>query len=374
MATTLLSMKIITILGARPQFIKASAFSRALQDFPQLQEVIVHTGQHYDENMSDIFFDELSIPKPHYHLQIGSGSHGQQTGKMVEKIEEVLLHEKPDWVLVYGDTNSTLAGALAASKLHIPVAHIEAGLRSFNKKMPEEINRILTDHCSTLLFAPTDIAVKNLYNEGIAESSICKTGDIMYDTALYFKGQSNKESKILKKLHLLPQKYILATIHRAENTDHSHRLLAIFEAFQALTSDIAVVLPLHPRTKKYLQLYGIDIHHLPANLHLIEPIGYLDMVQLESNATLIVTDSGGVQKEAFFYNVPCVTLRDETEWMELVEIGWNCLTPPTNKDLVIKAINNFIKYPPQPSKNPYGDGKTAKKIIQLLLQYSDKVA
>ena len=261
-------MKILTIIGARPQFIKASAFSRALKSYPAVEEIIVHTGQHYDENMSDVFFEELNIPQPHYHLHIGSGTHGIQTGKMLEKIEEVLLKEQPNWVLVYGDTNSTLAGALAASKLHIPIAHIEAGLRSFNKKMPEEINRILTDHCSSLLFAPTSIAVKNLLNECISEKIIHQTGDIMYDTALYFADLSNHKSNILQNLGLSPKKYILSTIHRAENTDNQDRLTAIINALVAISKPLDIVLPLHPRTKKYLQNYHL-LENLPKNFHLI---------------------------------------------------------------------------------------------------------
>ncbi len=359
-------MKILTILGARPQFIKASAFSRALLAFPDMNEIIVHTGQHYDENMSDIFFEELAIPKPNYYLNIGSGSHGLQTGKMLEKIEEVLLKEQPDWVLVYGDTNSTLAGALAAAKLHIPIAHIEAGLRSFNKKMPEEINRILTDHCAILLFAPTNVAKQHLLNEGIETDKIHITGDIMYDTALYFAELSSQKSKILEQLALKPKKYVLATIHRAENTDHKERLTNIFNALLQLCSEIDIVLPLHPRTKKYLNTYNL-LNKLPSNLHLIEPIGYLDMVQLEKNAALIATDSGGVQKEAFFYDVPCVTLRDETEWVELVDLGWNKLTPPTNTQEIMENIKYFLENQPKKVENPYGNGNTARLIIEKLI-------
>lgn len=358
-------MKILTILGARPQFIKASAFSRALLASPAIQEIIVHTGQHYDENMSDIFFEELAIPKPNYYLNIGSGSHGLQTGKMLEKIEEVLLKEQPDWVLVYGDTNSTLAGALAASKLHIPIAHIEAGLRSFNKKMPEEINRILTDHCATLLFAPTNIAKQHLLNEGIETDKVHITGDIMYDTALYFAELSSQKSKILEQLSLKPQKYVLATIHRAENTDQRDRLTNIFNALLLLCSEIDIVLPLHPRTKKYLNTYNL-LDKLPNNLYLIEPIGYLDMVQLEKNAAVVATDSGGVQKEAFFYGVPCATLRDETEWVELIQLGWNKLTPPISTSDIVKNIKYFLENQPPKVKNPYGSGKAAEQIIEIL--------
>ncbi|MFM7580366.1 MAG: non-hydrolyzing UDP-N-acetylglucosamine 2-epimerase, partial [Microcystaceae cyanobacterium] len=302
-------MKIVTIVGARPQFIKAATVSRVLRSTPHCQEILVHTGQHYDKNLSDIFFEELEIPKPDYHLGIGSGSHGQQTGRMLEAIENVLLTEKPDGVLVYGDTNSTLAGALAAVKLHIPIAHVEAGLRSFNRQMPEEINRVLTDHSSDLLFAPTIAAVNHLKKEGIDPQKIHLVGDVMYDAALFYGKKGDRPSSVLqtllKTLKLEPQNYILATIHRAENTDRQQRLTAIFEAFQQIAKTIPVVMPLHPRTQKFLHDYQLEI--LTQNLTLIDPVGYLDMVQLEKNARLIVTDSGGIQKEAYFYQVPCLT-------------------------------------------------------------------
>lgn len=355
-------MKIITIIGARPQFIKASAFSKKLTSQNHIQEILVHTGQHYDENMSNIFFNEMGIPKPNYNLQIGSGNHGTQTGKMMEKIEEIVLNEKPDALLVYGDTNSTLAGALVASKLHIPIVHIEAGLRSFNKKMPEEINRVLTDHVADWLFVPTKIATQNLLNEGINEDKIFEVGDIMYDVAKLYADVAEKQSKIINNLSTSSKSYILVTIHRAENTDNVERLTHIFQSLQILAEKYIIILPLHPRTKKYVQELGISTE----KLHIIEPVGYLDMIQLEKNALAIVTDSGGVQKEAFFYGVPCVTLREETEWIELVENGYNKLTPPTSVEMILHNINNAISKPYPLIKNLYGEGNTAQKIIDIL--------
>jgi UDP-GlcNAc3NAcA epimerase len=334
-------MKILTIVGARPQFIKAAAVSRRLQSHPQIQEVLVHTGQHYDENMSDVFFQELEIPTPDYHLGIGSSSHGAQTGRMLEKIEEVLLQESPDLLLVYGDTNSTLAAAIAAVKLHIKVAHVEAGLRSFNRRMPEEINRVLTDHAANLLFAPTDSAVENLRNEGIAEEKIHLVGDVMYDAALDYLTKAEDKSLILQDLKLTSQNYILATVHRAENTDDPKRLQNIFTALVEVSKKITVVLPLHPRTRAALQRERL-LDSVNNALCLINPVGYLDMVILEKNAKLITTDSGGVQKEAFFYRVPCVTLRDETEWVELVECGANVLAG-TNKQKILKSYYSILK-------------------------------
>jgi UDP-GlcNAc3NAcA epimerase len=355
-------MKIVTIIGARPQFIKAATVSRVFRNTPNATEVLVHTGQHYDSNMSDVFFEELDIPKPAYHLGIGSSNHGTQTGRMLEAIEGVLLDEKPDWVLVYGDTNSTLAGALAAAKLHIPVAHVEAGLRSFNRKMPEEINRILTDHASDLLFAPTEIAVKNLHNEGLS-SKTHLVGDVMYDGALFFAAKAEKESRILEALKLTSKSYILATIHRAENTDDPQRLNAIFEGLSVVAKTFPIILPLHPRTKVALKREGIQVNS--KGLHLIEPVGYLDMVMLEKNAKLIATDSGRVQKEAYFYRVPCVTLRDETEWLELVESGWNSLIPPTSKEDIAKAVLNNLSSSGN-HVNLYGGGHAGQMIVNLL--------
>lgn len=312
-------MKIVTIIGARPQFIKAAAVSRKIAERENIQEVLVHTGQHYDANMSDIFFEELSIPRPHYHLGIGGGHHGEMTGRMLGAIESVLLDEKPDWVLVYGDTNSTLAGALAAVKLHIPVAHIEAGLRSFNRRMPEEINRVLTDHASDLLLAPTRIAMSNLSTEGVAQKKCHLVGDVMYDASLFYRDRARKPIWFAE-LGIAPSEFVLATIHRAENTDDLVRLAGIMQGLGS--AGLPVILPLHPRTRGKLREYGIT---LSANLHAVEPVGYLEMIWLEANCALVATDSGGVQKEAYFFQKPCVTLRNETEWVELVETGWNVL-------------------------------------------------
>lgn len=310
-------MKVATIVGARPQFVKAAVVSRAFGEHPKaVQEVLIHTGQHYDVNMSKVFFEELDIPKPAYNLGIGGGTHGQNTGRMIEQVEQVLLTERPDWVLVYGDTDSTLAGALVAVKLHIPVAHVEAGLRSFNRRMPEETNRVLTDHAADLLFTPTDTATRNLAHEGIPEDRVRQVGDVMYDAALFYAARAEARSRILERLCLAPKTYVLATVHRAENTDDPHRLGGIVSGFAASGADI--VWPLHPRTRERLDAYGLEI---PPNVRAIEPVGYLDMVMLERYAAVIATDSGGVQKEAFFLGVPCVVLRTETEWVELVEAG-----------------------------------------------------
>ena len=328
-------MKIVTVIGARPQFIKAAVISRWLRETTGCEEILVHTGQHYDENMSDVFFQELEIPKPRYHLGIGSGGHGAQTGRMLEAIEKVLLETKPDKLLIYGDTNSTLAGALAAAKLHVPVAHVEAGLRSFNRKMPEEINRVMADHVSTWLFAPTETAVRNLRREGIAEQQIHLVGDVMYDAAIYFGARTRDET--LDKLGLESKNYVLATIHRAENTDAGPRLRGVFAGLSAIAATLPVVLPLHPRTRAALTKEKL-LEACGPNLRLIDPLGYLDMVTLEKHASVIATDSGGVQKEAFFHRVPCVTLRDETEWVELVELGWNRLVPPTDADTIEASV------------------------------------
>jgi UDP-GlcNAc3NAcA epimerase len=360
-------LKIFTIVGARPQFIKAAAVSRKLQSHPGIQEVLVHTGQHYDENMSDVFFQELEIPAPNYHLGVGSDSHGAQTGRMLEAIEKVLLAESPDWVLVYGDTNSTLAGAIAAVKLHIPVAHVEAGLRSFNRRMPEEINRVLTDHAADLLFAPTTAAVENLRHEGIAEEKIHLVGDVMYDAAIDYGVKAEQKSLILEHLGLTPQKYILATIHRAENTDDPKRLDGIFTGLAVISQNIPIVLPLHPRTRAALSRTGLW-EKASQSLKLIEPVGYLDMVMLEKNAQLIATDSGGVQKEAFFYRVPCVTLRAETEWVELVQLGWNRLLPPLNSSDVANGISDALLNVSgsEVSEHLYGGGLATAQIVELL--------
>ncbi|WP_139903797.1 non-hydrolyzing UDP-N-acetylglucosamine 2-epimerase [Clostridium thermarum] len=347
-------MKIITVVGARPQFIKAAAVSNVIRS--QHQEILVHTGQHYDENMSKIFFDELNIPKPDYNLGVGSGSHGKQTGEMLIALEEIYLKEKPDLVLVYGDTNSTLAAALCASKLLIPVAHVEAGLRSFNMNMPEEQNRILTDHISRYVFAPTETAVKNLINEGIKNA--VNVGDVMYDAILHFKTIAEEKSTIIKDLGLEGKPFILTTIHRAENTNDINRLKGIIEALNE--SGTAIVLPLHPRTTKYIEQYGLSFN---SNVRVIEPVGYLDMISLEMHGEKIVTDSGGVQKEAFFMKKPCITMRDETEWVETVENGWNVIAG-TDKEKILAAIQGFV--PDQPQKDIFGDGKAAHKILAAI--------
>jgi UDP-GlcNAc3NAcA epimerase len=359
-------MKIITVIGARPQFVKAGAVSRAFRKVAEIQELIIHTGQHYDENMSKVFFDELEIPRPAFNLGIGSGPHGEQTGRMLAAIEEVFQSEKPDFVLVYGDTNSTLAGALAAAKLHIPVAHVEAGLRSFNRRMPEEINRILTDHLSAMLFAPTTTAVRHLSNEGIAANSIHKVGDVMYDAALFYGARARTRSAILKDHGLSERGYFLATVHRAENTDDRSRLRVIVEALSEASEELPIVLPVHPRTRKTLADSGIQFG---SRVHLIDPVGYVDMLSLEMNARAIATDSGGVQKEAYFYGVPCITLRDETEWTELVDLGWNRVVPPLKAQQIVREL--LAAAPPAPmnhSSSPYGTGNTADQIRDLLLR------
>jgi UDP-GlcNAc3NAcA epimerase len=313
-------MKIATIIGARPQFIKAAVVSRAFREHrPDVREVLIHTGQHFDANMSDVFFNELDIPKPDHHLGIGGGTHGKNTGRMIEAIESVLLTEKPDWVLVYGDTDSTLAGALAAAKLHIPVAHVEAGLRSFNRRMPEEINRVLTDHISSLLFTPTDTATRNLANEGITGERVQQVGDVMYDAAIYYQDRAQKP----EGLHL-ESGFILATVHRAENTDDSDRLKNIMAALSAVSMDIPVVMPVHPRTQTRIRNIGISV----GEITLLAPVGYLEMIWLLKHCKAVVTDSGGVQKEASFFSKSCFVTRHETEWRELLDSGSTFLVDP----------------------------------------------
>lgn len=358
-------MKIMTIVGARPQFIKAAPVSRALRKSHGFTEVLVHTGQHYDDNMSDVFFRELGIPQPDHHLGIGSGSHGQQTGRMLAAIEQQIMKARPEWVLVYGDTNSTLAGALAAAKLKVRVAHVEAGLRSHNREMPEEINRLLTDHVADLLFAPTDAAVANLRREGIAQRKIARTGDVMFDAALYFGAKAQRTSRILDTLSLLPQQYVLATLHRAENTDNRARLSAIMHALERLSAIVTVVLPLHPRTRAAIRRAGLG---RAASVWIIDPVGYLDMVMLERHARIIATDSGGVQKEAYFYRVPCATLRTETEWVELVETGWNTLVPPKRGKHIYRELLRLLEgfRPPRSGRTLYGDGHAAEAIVKRL--------
>lgn len=353
-------MKIFTVIGARPQFIKAAVVSRALKEHrPDVREILVHTGQHYDANMSKVFFDELNIPCPDHNLGVGGGTHGQNTGRMLEKLEEQMLAEKPDWVLVYGDTDSTLAGALAAAKLHIPVAHVEAGLRSFNRRMPEEINRVLTDHVSTLLFAPTELARTNLRNEGIDDNKIHVVGDVMYDAAHFYKPLSRKPNWF-DAMCINVNEFLLCTIHRAENTDDPRRMKSILAGLEM--AGVQVILPLHPRTQNKLQ----QMHcQLPANIKAVDPVGYLEMIWLETNCKLIVTDSGGVQKEAYFHKKPCVTLRDETEWMELVAVGANRLAG-TSSRCIAEALNCSKADWYIGDVGIYGDGNAGKKIVDML--------
>jgi len=352
-------MKVVTIVGARPQFIKAAVTSEALRT-AGVVEILLHTGQHFDDNMSAVFFKELGIADPAFNLGIGGGSHGQNTGRMLEAIESVLQKVQPDGVLVYGDTDSTLAGTLAAVKLRIPVAHVEAGLRSFNRDMPEEINRILTDHAAALLFAPTNTAVSNLAHEGIPDDRIQLVGDVMYDAALHFGAIAEHHSNILDRLALRNRPYVLATVHRAENADNALRMRAILEGFARC--DQQIVLPLHPRTRA--RLTSLDLR-LPANVHAIDPVGFLDMVMLEKQASVIATDSGGVQKEAFFHRVPCVTLRDQTEWTELVDAGWNRLVSPTSADHIATAIRQAIGTRGA-EFHPYGFGNASAQIAEAL--------
>jgi UDP-GlcNAc3NAcA epimerase len=354
-------VKIITVIGARPQFIKAAVVSHAFAQKSGVQEILLHTGQHFDNNMSNVFFEELGIPKPAYNLGIGGGLHGAMTGAQLAGIEKILIQEKPDWVMVYGDTNSTLAGALAAVKLHIPVAHVEAGLRSFNRSMPEEINRVVTDHISTTLYAPTIAAMQHLAQEGISLGQCHLVGDVMYDAALFFGERAQQFSCIQQKMGVSSKNYILVTIHRAENTDNLQRLQVILSALELIAQTIPVVWPIHPRTNSKLREQPQMRSLLGNNVHVIDPVGYLDMVMLEKNAAVIVTDSGGVQKEAFFSGVPCVTLRDETEWVELVEAGWNILVSPTQIEQVSEKVLNSIGSKGQPI-DPYGDGSAAMRI------------
>jgi len=409
-------MKIVSIVGARPQFIKAAPILRAIQAHNQhhpehgIQEVLLHTGQHYDYNMSKVFFEELNLKEPNYNLAVGSGTHAYQTGEILKRIAAVLLKEKPDIVMVYGDTNSTLAGALGAAKLHIPVAHVEAGLRSYNRQMPEEINRVLTDHVSDILFCPTETAVDNLENEGFTnivnnghlvshlhlhsalatgntsvrvndeprttnhEPVVFNVGDVMYDSVLYNVKLAEKHSKILKRLHFLPNEpnepksYALATVHRAENTDDPKRLKAIFNALSEVATKTPVVAPLHPRTQKALSRYfsNSELSTLNSKAMIIEPISYLDMLTLERNAELVLTDSGGVQKEAYWFRVPCVTLRDETEWVETVEAGWNVLVG-CDPGRIVKAVGSAK--PGSDQGDLYGDGRAAGRIVKLMVQF-----
>lgn len=380
-------MKIVTVIGARPQIIKAAALSRAIKNnfSDKIKEIIVHTGQHYDANMSQVFFDELGIPQPDYNLNVGSASHGVQTARMIEGIEKILLDEKPDYLVLYGDTNSTLAGAVAASKIHIPIVHIEAGLRSFNKKMPEEINRIMCDHASTLLFSPTETGFKNLINEGFNPKNpspftadnpaIFHCGDVMFDNSLYFKDVASKMSNVIEDYKLKNGEFILGTIHRDNNTDQPERLNAIFSSLIKIANEnkLEVVLPLHPRTAKLLDknLYT-DIAEQLNNcerIKIIPPVSFLDMIALESNCKMVITDSGGVQKEAYFFGKPCIILRSETEWKEIVEVGAARIAN-ADEGLIAEAWNYFsneikLNYP-----TIFGDGKAAEFICGVMLENS----
>ncbi len=364
-------MKLITVVGARPQFVKAAVVSRAIAqhnqkvDCEKIIEKIIHTGQHFDENMSSVFFDQMDIPRPHFNLEINSLSHGAMTGKMLEKIEEILLEEKPDWVLVYGDTNSTLAGALAAKKLHIKVAHVEAGLRSFNMKMPEEINRILTDRISDILFCPTETAMENLDKEGYGQLDIKRvnSGDVMQDAALFYTDKAAKPDELNPE-----QEFILCTVHRQENTDDEKKLSDIFEALGEISSQYKVVLPLHPRTVGKLKRYGIA----PGpQIQILDPVGYFEMIWMLKNCSLIMTDSGGLQKEAFFFKKPCITLREETEWVELIINGVNFLTG-SDKELISKTFHKISNADISFDMNLYGDGNSGNAIVAELISDIEK--
>ncbi len=361
-------MTITTIIGARPQFVKAAVLSRYIRDNPScgVTETLIHTGQHYDKNMSDVFFTEMNIPQPDINLNVGSGSHGEMTGIMLQKLEEIFLDKKPDAILVYGDTNSTLAGALAASKLHIPVAHVEAGLRSYMMKMPEEQNRRLTDHLSSWLFCPTQTAIDNLKAEGIINHSeykpsadkkhVSQTGDIMYDASLYYR---QKAKDVLHYFNNIKRPFILLTIHRAENTDNIEKLSSIVKTINLLDTYF-FVFPIHPRAKKILAENNLSFG---SHVQMIDPVGYLEMISLENACSAVVTDSGGVQKEAYFFRKPCITMRDATEWVELVESGWNTLAG-TDSDKIINAMKSL--HVPDTYPSLYGDGKCAEKIISAL--------
>jgi len=357
--------KILTVVGARPQFIKAAAVGRKLREHG-IEEVIVHTGQHFDKNMSDVFFQEMEIPKPNYNLDIHSLTHGAMTGRMMEHIETVLLRERPSGVMVFGDTNSTLAGALAARKLHIPVIHVEAGLRSFNMDMPEEINRILTDRISNLLFCPTNAAIENLKKEGFAnfDTTIIKNGDVMQDAAIFYAKKAAEKSSIIAQLNLKGKPFVLATVHRQENTDNPVLLRSLFGALNKINKETPVVAPLHPRTLGISKKEGIV-----AEFTVIEPVGYFDMVELLKACSLVMTDSGGVQKEAFFFHKNCVTLREQTEWVELVEGGYNMLTG-ADGDKVFAGYREMMLRKNDFSKNLYGDGMASEVVAQTLLNWS----
>jgi UDP-GlcNAc3NAcA epimerase len=361
-------LHIVTVVGARPQFVKAAVVSAELLRTGRVRESLLHTGQHYDPLLSDLFFAELDLPAPTWHLGIGSGTHGRQTGRMLEAIEAVLEDAAPDLVLVYGDTNSTLAGALAAAKLHIPVAHVEAGLRSFNPAMPEEVNRILTDHLARHLLAPTAVAMGHLAREGLPPDRCHLVGDVMYDSVLRLGPRARATSQVLAREGLEAGQYILATVNRAENTGAADQLAGLLRGLPQAGAELPVVLPLHPRTRALLNAPGAAADFGPG-LRLIEPVGYLDMLALEGSARLVVTDSGGVQKEAFFQRVPCLTLRHETEWTELVEAGWNRLVPPAGEEEIAGAIRDALAapMPAEPAVSLYGGGQAGRAIAELLL-------
>lgn len=359
-------MKIATIVGARPQFVKAAGISRAIADHNHahhdtIEEVLVHTGQHYDPNLSQVFFDELGIPEPGYHLGVGSLSNAAQTGRMLEGIEKVLIAERPDWVLTYGDTNSTLAGALAARALNLRSAHVEAGLRSFNERMAEETNRVIADRISNVRFCPTTAAVENLAREGIREG-VFRVGDVMYDVSLHYRQLARTQSEILGRLSLAPKSFILATVHRAENTDNAERLAGIVEGLSTVARRWRVVLAIHPRTRKCLAQHGLEKRL--GNVQMIDPVSYLDMIRLEEAARVICTDSGGVQKEAYFFRVPCVTLRDETEWIETVQSGWNRLVGAEPERIAAAAECDVV--PAAQEDSFYGDGRACNRIVEIL--------
>ena len=359
-------MKLVTVLGARPQFIKAAALSALISENQSITEIIIHTGQHYDKNMSDIFFEQMGIPQPNYNLGVSGGGHGQMTGRQLEAIETVLLAEKPNFVVVYGDTNSTLAAALAAAKLHIPVVHIEAGLRSFNKKMPEEINRILTDHVSDFLFTPSKAATKLLAREGIDHSGVICCGDIMYDVALLFGDKAVASSTILDDIGLTGKRFKLATIHRQENTDDPERMAEIFSSLRTLSKDMPLVLPLHPRTRNVLEASG-DFSALTEGLTILDPLPFFDITRLLKAAELMVTDSGGMQKEAYYHGTKSIILRDETEWSELVDLGWATIPKSIHESEIINAVAQAEKNQPDTNTLPYGEGNSAEIILATLL-------
>lgn len=356
--------KIVSIIGARPQFIKAATVSREFRKYPDVEEILVHTGQHYDENMSEVFFKEMQIPEPKYNLGVNNMTHGAMTGRMIEQIEKVLIDEKPDMVIVFGDTNSTLAGALAAKKLLLPLAHVESGLRSFNMRMPEEINRIVTDRIADLLYCPSQIALKNLKKEGFYQfnSEVVFTGDVMYDAALFYSHQSEQKSGIMKSLQPDAGNFILCTLHREENTDDSRRLSSVMKAIDTLTKDYRVIIPLHPRTQKILQHQKIQIR-----ADIIDPVGYFDMLELIKNCRMVMTDSGGLQKEAYFFKKFCITLRDETEWKELVDAGVNFIAGADTSS-ILETFSQVIRQDFPFMETLYGEGKAAGKICEHIMQ------